>query len=124
MRFALAVTVALGILGATIAEEKSVVRELEAPKVKGEGKATEPKIITSADDLKKVLPDAKIEVDFKKEKLVLFTWAGSGGDKVAGAGDAKTVTFTLTRGLTRDLREHVKLFAVPKDAEVKVVAAK
>lgn len=122
MRHVLAVTVALGILGALVAEDKSVVRELEAPKIKGEGKVTAPTTITSMDELKKVLPDYKVEIDFKKEKLVLFTWSGSGQDKVTGAGDAKMVTFTVTYGLTRDLRPHVKLFAVPKDAEVKVVA--
>jgi hypothetical protein len=121
MRHVLAVTVALGILGAIVAEDKSVVRELEAPKIKGTGKATAPKIIRSEEELKKILPDYKADVDFKKERLVLFTWSGSGQDKITYKGDAKLVTFTVNYGLTRDLREHVKLFAVPKDAEVEVM---
>jgi hypothetical protein len=59
-------------------------------------------------------------VNFEKEKLVLFAWGGSGGDKITP--DAKTAgTFALTRGLTRDFRMHLHLFVVPKDAEVKVV---
>ncbi|MCX7666494.1 MAG: hypothetical protein N2112_13220 [Gemmataceae bacterium] len=122
MRHALAVTVALGILGALVAEDKSVVRELEAPKIKGTGKATAPKFIKSEADLKEILPDYKADVDFKKERLVLFAWSGSGQDKITYAGDAKMVTFTVNYGLTRDLREHVKLFAVPKDAIVEVMA--
>ena len=50
-------------------------------------------------------------------------------DKVA-AGELKTADkkttapFTYTRGLTRDLRRHVRLFVVPKDAEVKVETGK
>jgi hypothetical protein len=64
-------------------------------------------------------------VDFAKEKVAVFAWAGSGQDKVA-AGEVKdkTAVFTYTRGLTRDLRQHVKIFAVPKDAEVKVEIGK
>jgi hypothetical protein len=93
------------------------------------GKATEPTAIKSADDLAKspALKDSadaiKKEVDFDTQKLVFFAWSGSGGDKIAP--DAKTAgTFTYTAGLTRDLRPHVHLFVVPKDAEVKVVPAK
>ncbi len=55
--------------------------------------------------------------------MLVFAWAGSGGDKVAltdETKDGKTVlTVTYTRGLTRDLRQHVKLFMVPKGAEIK-----
>ncbi|VTR90857.1 unnamed protein product [Gemmata massiliana] len=115
------------------AEEKSVVKEIPTKdlkvKVPDGGKATEPAEIKSAEDLAKspVLKDAaddvKKAVDFSKEKLLVFAWAGSGGDKVALAGETKdgktALTLTYTRGLTRDLRQHVKLFVVPKDAEIK-----
>lgn len=120
------------------ADDKPVVKEIATKDLKVTpmrgGKATEPKEITSAEDLAKspVLKDAaddvKKSVDFSKEKLVLFAWAGSGGDKLAPElkGEDKKVTaeFVLTRGLTRDLRQHVHIYVVPKDAEVKVVTGK
>jgi len=55
-------------------------------------------------------------------------WGGSGGDKLAT--DLKTenkkitATFTYSAGLTRDFRQHFHIYAVPKDAEVKVVTGK
>ena len=60
------------------------------------------------------------QVDFNKEQLLLFKWSGSGRDKLelrveeekAGA----VVVFKLTPGLTRDLRPHVRLYAVANDA--------
>jgi hypothetical protein len=120
-------------LGAAVsAEDKAAVKEIDLKDLKVKfvegGKADKPAEIKTADDLKKneALKDAADEiakkVDFGKEKLVLFWWGGSGGDKIAP--DAKTAgTFALTRGLTRDFRMHVHLFAVPKDAAVKVVPA-
>ena len=103
------------------------VREIDLKDVKlgeAKGKATEPTKITSEDELKKAVGEdaAKgMKVDFKKEYLLFFQWAGSGGDKLSHASEMKdkktTVTFTLTRGLTRDLRQHFHLFAVPADAE-------
>jgi hypothetical protein len=127
---AMALVFALG--AAVSAEDKAAVKEIDLKDLKVKfvegGKADKPAEIKSADDLKKndALKDAAEEigkkVDFSKEKLVLFWWGGSGGDKIAA--DAKTAgTFNLTRGLTRDFRMHVHLFAVPKDADVKVVPA-
>lgn len=120
------------------ADDKPVVKEIATKDLKVTpmrgGKATEPTEIKTAEDLAKspVLKDAaddvKKSVDFSKEKLVLFAWAGSGGDKLAPElkGEDKKVTaeFVLTRGLTRDLRQHVHIYVVPKDAEVKVVTGK
>jgi hypothetical protein len=98
------------------------------------GKATEPTVIANAEELAKAVADdeaataIKKAVDFKTEKLLLFTWAGSGQDKITFAvEDGKKgpeVTFTYTRGFTRDLRQHKKLFALPKDATFKVIAGK
>ncbi|MSR52634.1 MAG: hypothetical protein EXS09_05020 [Gemmataceae bacterium] len=106
----------------------ATVRVLDV-KLDGEakGKATEPTVITSAEELAKAIKDAAaIEaiqkaVDFKKEQVLLFQWAGSGQDKITfdlGEGDkASEVTFAYKRGLTRDLRQHKKLFVLPKDAK-------
>jgi hypothetical protein len=99
------------------------------------GKPTEPAVIGSADELAKnevvggSAAELKKQVDFAKEKLVVFAWGGSGGDRVAADGlktdgGKTTAAFALTRGLTRDFRMHFALFAVPKDAEVKVEPAK
>ncbi len=115
------------------ADEKPTVKEIPTKDLKiafpKSGKATEPTEIKTTDELTKsaALKDAadeiKKQVNFEKEKLVFFAWGGSGGDKITP--DEKTVgTFTLTRGLTRDLRMHMRLFVVPKDAAVKIVTGK
>jgi hypothetical protein len=98
------------------------------------GKVTAPTEITTAEQLAKEFPDEewqtkiKNQVDFTKSKLLYFGWAGSGGDKL-GFQTEKTdkglvVTFLYQPGLTRDLRGHVVLFAIPKDATWKVTMGK
>jgi hypothetical protein len=133
MRSLLAVAIAVAACGvASAADEKKAeaVREVElaAAKLpaKEGGKWNEPTKITSEEELKKAVGEeaAKgVKVDFKKEKLLLFRWAGSGQDKLAHAAEAKegktAVSFTLTPGRTKDLRQHAHLFAVPVDAECK-----
>lgn len=120
-------------LPAVAADDKPAVKEIATKDLKVTfpkgGKATEPTEIKTADELakspvlKESADDIKKQVNFEKEKLVLFTWGGSGGDKLTP--DEKAAgTFALTRGLTRDFRMHVHLFVVPKDAAVKVVTAK
>ncbi|MBA4188187.1 MAG: hypothetical protein C0467_09245 [Planctomycetaceae bacterium] len=117
---------------AVAAEEKSVVKEISTKELKiafpENGKAGSPTTITSPEELSKspILKDAAEaiakQVDFKTEKLLVFAWAGSGQDKLTVVGmekDKKTLlTISYMPGLTRDLRRHVKLFVVPKDAEI------
>ncbi|HSQ58593.1 MAG TPA: hypothetical protein VLM40_22925 [Gemmata sp.] len=100
------------------------VREKDPPR-------PEPVVIASADELakSKLFADdesrvtLKNQTDFASQKLVVFVWRGSGSDKLASSlsKDGKTSTFTYTRGLTDDLREHAAAYAVPRDCEVKVV---
>ncbi len=135
MRFATIAAVLLA-LPLFAADEKPAVKEIATKDLKVKapegGKPTARTEIKTADDLAKspvlkgAADDIKKSVDFAKEKLVLFAWSGSGGDRIAGAAgkDGKTAEFTYTGGLTFDLRQHVKLFVVPKDAEVKVTTAK
>jgi hypothetical protein len=134
-------------------KDKAAVREIPiteemkitvVPPEKG-GKATEPTVVAAADELPKFPPFGppavealRKQVDFGTEKLVVFWWGGSGQDALAAgeltAGDAKapgkgddgkrTATFAYTPGRTRDFRGHLKLFVVPKDAEVKVETGK
>jgi hypothetical protein len=79
--------------------------------------------------MKKVIIDEEAQkaiakqVNFKKEYLLLFQWSGSGGDKLSfTTPKAGEVTFTVKRGLTRDLRQHAKLFAIPKDSKYNLPA--
>jgi hypothetical protein len=116
-------------LAARADDKADAVKEIElkdlkkAPEFAGVNKPTE---IASADELAKAIPDedavAKIkkDVDFAKVKLVLFSWQGSGGDKLTFSTEKDDVTFAFKAGLTRDLRTHLHLFAVPKDAKVKM----
>ena len=87
------------------------------------GDVTKPTVITNDEELAKAFPDKELqirikkEVDFSKEKLLYFAWGGSGQDKFAFKGVIKQeVVFIYTPGLTRDLRPHAYLYAVPKDA--------
>lgn len=126
MRAVLAVVCGLTVAVATADEKKSVLREIDLKgyevNSKERGDVTKPTKITSAEELAKALPGKDVpekigkQVDFSKEYLLLFRWSGSGQDKLTAAGEKKA-TFTLKRGLTRDLRPHVHLFAVAKDAE-------
>jgi hypothetical protein len=118
------------------AEEKkdAAVKEIDIKGLKlpgaRDGNVNKPTAITSAEELAKAVPDedsqAKIkkEVDFAKQQLLLFSWAGSGGDKLSFAAveGKNEVLFTVKRGLTRDLRTHVHLFVLPKDTAWKVGA--
>jgi len=114
-----------GLVVAARAEEKNdaVVKELDAKGLKPNerGQANKPTVITSADDLAKAIKEEDVaarlkkDVDFTKTQLVLFAWGGSGQDKIAYEVKDKKVVFSYTPGLTRDLRQHVRVYAIPKD---------
>jgi hypothetical protein len=123
---------------AVAADEKPAIKEITFTKAKasvGKGDSAEkPKTFSSAKEveedvrLKDDAEEIKKQVDFTKEKLVVFWWGGSGGDKLTPdlkTEDKKTTAqFLYTRGLTRDFRLHMRGFTVPKDAEVKSATAK
>lgn len=94
------------------------------PSVRGAFK--EPTKITTDKELEKAISsketreEIRKQVDLKKEFLVLFQWAGSGQDKLDMSVEKNTATFTRTPGRTRDLRNHVKLYALPLKTEVKI----
>src|SRR5712692_462167 len=127
MRTVLVVLTAVGLLVPAFAADPKgeVVREIDVKGLKLPfqlGKVEQPTEITSAAELAKAIPDKewqdKIgkEVDFTKQKLLLFIWSGSGTDKFAAElGKNGEVTFQFTRGNTRDLRVHLHLFKLPKD---------
>ena len=119
-------------------DKDAVVREIKLEGLKrsepGAGKPDKPDVITSEEELTRAFPENELrdriakEVDFKKQQLVFFAWAGSGRDKlefgVYKGKKATEVTFTYERGLTRDLRRHYHLFAIPRDATWRVVTNK
>lgn len=111
-------------------DKDAVVKEIDLKGLKlGEprGNVTKPTAITSEDELAKAIENKdaqaaiKKAVDFKKQYLLFFAWAGSGQDKldyaVAKGKKGPEVTFKYTAGRTRDLRPHFHLFAIRKDAE-------
>ena len=75
------------------------------------------KAITDADTLTKL----KKQVDFANEKLLVFSWSGSGRDQLEGTtegkGEMAKFIAVFNPGLTRDLRPHVKLFVLPQKME-------
>ncbi len=104
---------------------------LELPVLKGvkakDGKPSEPTVIKSEDDLMKAFGEDGVKeykIDFKKEYLALFSWSGSGQDKLTHATETKdgktTVTTTYAPGRTRDLVPHFALIKLPVGAEWKM----
>jgi hypothetical protein len=110
------------------------IKEIKLDNFKPTGRpmtqATMPTEIKTAEELAKTFPyddvqaAIKKEVNFDKQKLVFFAWAGSGQDKIAGQMAKDEAVFIYVRGLTRDLRSHYHLFPVPKDAKVTVEMGK
>jgi hypothetical protein len=120
-------------LTASAQEKKdAVIKEIPSAGLKTavvrDGDVTKPAAIKSADELAKAFPDEgsqaaiKKHVDFAGQQILFFHWAGSGGDTLsAGVTEGKNeVVFRYARGLTKDLRQHVHLFVLPKDATWKV----
>ena len=130
---------AVALTAPVLADDKKPNQEVRALDLKGvrvvaaqdfgEPKPTE---VRTADDLAKsgLFADAagrdaiKKQVDFEKEKLVVFAWSGSGRDRLTPelkTADKKSVAvFAYKVGETDDLRRHALAFAVPKDATVEV----
>src|SRR5436190_12269469 len=136
MRLACAALLLIG--PAVLAEDKKddkapKAREITATglKVQGtvKGGLDKPAKATTKADLEKLLDKDSAEavgkkVDFKKEYVLIFAWAGSGQDKLAmkvettKKGDE--AVFSYTRGRTRDLRRHLKVYAIPTKTTYKV----
>jgi hypothetical protein len=138
MKTRLAALVILGLvlpLTASAEETPVAVKEIDVKTLKvpmaRDGDVMKPMKVTSVEELAKAIPDEaaqtaiKKEVDFATQQLLLFAWGGSGQDKLSFATreGKNEVVFVYTRGFTRDLRPHVHLFVLPKDATFKVGTA-
>ena len=121
MRMALcAFVLASFSLFAADAEPAGKPRELKVTKAPAGERMMKTSKITSLADFtkefgKEVADEIAKEVNFKSEYVVVFTWSGSGGDKMEMSTEGKKATFTKKFGLTRDLRPHFKVFVLPKD---------
>jgi len=111
-------------------DKSTVVREIELNGHWGslpKGHPSKPINITSADELTKAISDEEVrdkiakQVDFAKEQLVIFSWVGSGTDKltyqVSEHRKGPYVAFTFHRGHGDDKpRPRHQIYAVAKNA--------
>ena len=81
---------------------------------------SKPIVIKSSTDAaghfgKDALKTLEATVDFKKQIVLVFAWRGSGRDQLnysVAESYPEQVFFSLKRGRTRDLRAHVKVYAL------------
>jgi len=62
------------------------------------------------------------KVDFREQILLVFAWRGSGQDKMTytvAESFPEQITFKILPGRTRDLRPHLKIYALRKNVKFK-----
>ena len=84
------------------------------------GRPLQAKVIRSQKEASELLSDTSAaelarQVDFAKESVVLFAWKGSGQDRLKASTLNHQTVFSLEPGRTRDLREHVRAYALAKN---------
>lgn len=88
-----------------------------------------PRSIKTAAELEKAFGKEKAgellkRIDFDKQQLVIFRWAGSGQDELfanlEGEDDAEQLVFGYRGGMTRDLRQHARYYVVGQDQDWKI----
>jgi hypothetical protein len=97
-------------------------------------KVDQPLIINNAAELAKEFEDKAIQakinavVDLSKERLIVFSWSGSGKDQLqlvsADTMNMGNTTFVYKRGLTRDLRQHTHIYVMPQGTKFDVQVPK
>lgn len=112
----------------------SLVKALPAVTLTGlpkdRGSVQKPLVVDSNEQLGKLIPDEELarqygkRIDWAKQRVLVFRWSGSGQDQLetrsVGKAPAK-VQFVLRPGRTRDLRPHLRLFAIERVALWSVV---
>jgi hypothetical protein len=94
----------------------------------GRGSVESPTSIPGEKHLAELVPDEGVraailkQVDFRKERLLLFSWTGGDDRLTPVEGKPGEATFEFVAGKARDLLTHAKLFAVPARAKVKVTS--
>jgi len=100
------------------------IRELEnlmpRPAVFGSASVRRPLVLRTAEDAARCFAGESMaslnrQVDFDRQFVLLFAWSGSGQDRlthVVAESFPEQIRFTYTPGRTRDLRQHVKVYAL------------
>ena len=102
-------------------KNEQTVSHLRFKAVGRRGRFDEPKVLEGKDELKEAFNEevakSLVDVDFEKQKLLVFQWAGSGQDRLEAKLDRSKEPSVLNvkyfPGRTRDLRGHLHIFVVP-----------
>ena len=116
-------SVVITIVSVSVASAQQPIVELKVTPEKSvfkDAKWNKPIVIKSMEDAGKHFGEEAQktigkEVDFKKQIVLVFAWQGSGGDKLEYAileSFPEQIPFSLRPGLTRDLRQHVRVFVL------------
>lgn len=100
------------------------IAEVKVPEFTLEG-GKKPLLLQSIDEAaaylgEKHLAALKDKVNFSKQEVLVFAWLGSGQDRIAYEvleSLPEQIRFSYQPGRTRDLRPHVKVFAVRSDVK-------
>ncbi len=84
-----------------------------------------PLAIKSAEQVAKYFKEAFVvkwreQVDFDKQELFVWMWGGSGQDELecyVSLSDPTKVLFRFQQGETKDIQEHLYVFAIRKDVK-------
>jgi hypothetical protein len=127
---ALAIAIALGLhQGRAGLKAPTPVREIKVEgldrKAFKAGDLRKPVVIATVDEVgkhfdKESAAAVKKLVRFDKEKLLVFSWQGSSGDRLSPQVAKGQVVFNFKAGVTDDVFHHVILFVIARDAAWKV----
>ena len=123
LKSALAIVIVAAFFAATSdAQDTPAIVEIKDIAVKPTAyqRPTKPVEIKSLDEAAKHfraegVAKLKAKVDFEKQRVVLFAWRGSGQDKITydvAESFPEQILFHYKPGRTRDLRPHVKVYAL------------
>ena len=95
------------------------------------GRPPQPAVLRSEKDAgeyfaEDALAQLKKQVDFAQQILLLFAWRGSGQDQltfIVAESFPEQVTFSYKAGFTRDLRTHVRIYALRSNVKWSVAGA-
>lgn len=71
-------------------------------------------VIDSVQVAQKFLQPIPPDVNFDSEMAIIFAWNGSGEDKIDHEKREDVYHFVYKRGMTKDLKHHVKIVIIPK----------
>ncbi len=64
---------------------------------------------------KEALTTVETSIDWKKQFVLVFVWNGSGGDELQHQileSFPEKISFSMNRGMTRDLKQHTQVYAL------------